>query len=149
MIGPDVGKRRPKDIGTECETAALKYLQQHFNSVRRSPPWGAQDQGDLHVIFGDKTTIMFQVKGGHAAERASDAQVEVWSTEAENQGIRSDADLPVLVVKRKGKGMASAHLWWAFFYSELVSPDGNARTDALVRMPLGDAVAVLKGWGYR
>jgi hypothetical protein len=142
-------KRRPKDIGTECETAAERYLNTRFNLVKREQLRGGGDQGDLHLIFDERTTVVFQVKGGHAAETASDAQIEAWMSEADEQALRADADVAILVTKRKGKGMANAHLWWAIFWTELRAPDGHNPVDAQVRMTLEEACDVLKGWGYR
>jgi hypothetical protein len=143
-------KRRPKDIGTDTETGALNYLNTRFNLVRREVLHGEGDRGDLHLIWEHHTAVVFQVKGGHAAEQASDAQIEAWVKEADEQSIRAAADYGILITKRKGKGKANAHLWWASFVAELASGQPNwCSSDALVRMTLEEACNVLEGWGYR
>jgi hypothetical protein len=144
-----MAKRRPKDIGTECETAAERYLNTRFNLVKREVLHSGGDQGDLHLIWEHRTAVVFQVKGGHAAEAASDAQIEAWVKAADEQAARAGADYGILITKRKGKGMANAHLWWASFVAELASGQPNwCSSDALVRMTLGEMCNVLEGWGY-
>lgn len=101
---------KPKAIGTAAETAVVRYLVAHgFGSAERSALHGGEDQGDITGTPG----ICWEVKGGHAAEGASDLLIADWLAETETERRHRGADVAVLVRKRKGKGAASAAGWWA------------------------------------
>lgn len=106
------------DIGTKTATAALNWFRANgFPDARKLVLHGRSDVGDIEVIPG---RMIAEVKGGHAAENASDRQVIEWIKEAEreaenyaeryNEGIKVEA---VLVVKRRGIGYSRAGDWWA------------------------------------
>lgn len=97
------------DIGTKTETAVVKVLQQFWPNAERRRLKGAGDQGDVITV----PELVWSVKGGKAAERASDAQIDQWLDELWQQIKNADAHVGVLVVKRKGIGYANAHRWWA------------------------------------
>jgi hypothetical protein len=102
---------KPKAIGTACETATVRYLVPNgFGGAERPALHGSLDEGDITGTPG----VGWEVKGGHAAETASDAQIAAWLLEAEIERVNRGADVGVLVLKRKGKGAASAGQWWAF-----------------------------------
>lgn len=100
---------KPKNIGTAGESAALKVFQKHFPDAERRALKGGLDQGDLCGIPG----LVVEVKAGHAAETASDHQIELWLDETYTEKVNAKAQCAVLVVKRKGIGPANAHRWWA------------------------------------
>ncbi len=100
---------KPKAIGTAGESAALKVFQKHFPEAERRTLKGSLDCGDLSGIPG----LCVEVKAGHAAETASDHQIELWLDETYTEKANAKATAAVLVVKRKGIGPANAHRWWA------------------------------------
>lgn len=153
---------KPKAIGTACETAVVRYLVPNgFDGAERTALHGSLDEGDVTGTPG----VAWEVKGGHAAETASDGQVDAWLVEAEVERVNKRADVAVLVLKRKGKGAPSAGQWWAvlpgwaFVYlARSAWPTSSAwageacqlaygHTPA-VRMTLADAVALLRHAGY-
>lgn len=102
---------RPKNIGTAAETAVVRYLRENgFPDAKRLTLQGASDIGDISL--GDGWPITIEVKGGHAAENASDGQVQLWLNEAHREMENAENQLAVLVLKRKGKSAASAGAWW-------------------------------------
>lgn len=144
---------RPKQIGTACETAVVRFLNANgFAGAERSALHGSIDVGDITGTPG----IAWEVKGGHAAEDASDGQIAAWLTDTELERRNRGADLGVLVLKRKGKGAASAGQWWAFLlgrvFVQLGTKDGRVTAFAPsippVRISLGAAVYMLRQAGY-
>jgi hypothetical protein len=148
---------KPKEIGTACETAVVRHLVAHgFPSAERPALHGALDEGDITGTPG----VAWEVKGGHAAESASDAQIHAWMSETETERVNRRADVAVLVCKRKGKGAANAGSWWAFLpgwaYVHLAEAalaenewfyTGAGRLP-VVRLLLAEAVALLRAAGY-
>jgi hypothetical protein len=103
--------QRPKDIGTAAETAVLRYLQANgWPSARRYALHGALDVGDIDILNPD---VVIEVKGGKAAENASDGQIEKWLAETQREVGAAGAKIGVLVMKRRGIGMGNAGLWRA------------------------------------
>lgn len=101
---------RPKDIGTQCETAVANYLvSMGFADAERRSLKGNKDCGDITGVPG----ICIEVKGGKAAESASDNQIESWLDETEIERVNARVPFAVLVVKRKGVGLGNAGRWWA------------------------------------
>lgn len=102
---------RSKSVGTTTETAVVKAFQiGGFPRARRYALRGARDVGDVDT--GDDNLVI-EVKGGTAAETASDTQVGEWLAETERERRNADAALGILVLKRKGIGLARAGEWWA------------------------------------
>jgi len=137
---------RSKDIGTKAESAVVAVLRAHgFPTAERSALHGAHDQGDI-----TGTPACWEVKGGHAAEQASDGQVAAWMAELDTECVHKGADVGVLVMKRKGVGHGNAERWWAVMWLGDVANDypwGDAR-HIPVRMTLADACRVLSALGY-
>lgn len=101
---------RSKDIGTKAESAVVRYLQTAgWPSAERRSLRGQLDAGDITGTPG----ICWSVKGGDAAKSASDNQVADWLGEVEKQHINAGADVFLLVLQRKGVGLANAGRWWA------------------------------------
>ena len=144
---------RSKDIGTKAESAVVAVLRAHgFPTAERSALHGAHDQGDI-----TGTPACWEVKGGHAAEQASDGQVLAWMAELDTECVNKGADLGVLVMKRKGVGHGNAERWWAVMWLADLEPADKGRMTmddiyALsripVRMTLADACRVLRALGY-
>ena len=144
---------RSKDIGTKAESAVVAVLRAHgFPTAERSALHGAHDQGDI-----TGTPACWEVKGGHAAEQASDGQVLAWMAELDTECVNKGADLGVLVMKRKGVGHGNAERWWAvmwlrdtreFWVNPASDAFGKATHRIPVRMTLADACRVLRALGY-
>lgn len=103
---------RPKQIGTAAETALVRYARAHGHpQARRLTLTGSHDQGDILLGGG----IILEVKAGHAAETASDTQINAWWGEAVRERDNNpDANLAVLVTKRKGVSGARCGAWSAW-----------------------------------
>lgn len=101
---------KPKAIGTAAESAVVRVLKDAGFRAKRLTLHGSSDVGDVDC---GHDAICIEVKGGHAAETASDGQIEKWLTETATERHNAGADIGILVVKRKGIGPANAGQWWA------------------------------------
>lgn len=152
-------KRRSRDIGTDAERDVVRYLILNgWPSAETRRTHGDTDLGDITGT----PYLVFEVKGGHQAEQASDKDVIDWLTETEEERIHAAADIGVLVWKRKGKGSASVGQWWAalpgWAYVILATPIADPSTQANparylanlppVRMLFADVVLLLRTAGY-
>jgi hypothetical protein len=104
--------RRPRDIGTEAETAVTRFLQDCGLQADRTGPHGAKDIGDVQA--DPWRTIIFEVKAGKAAEQASANLIESWMQDTERERKNAGADYGILVVKKKGIGTKRAGQWDAY-----------------------------------
>lgn len=107
---------RSKDIGTLAETMVTRWFATHgFPHAKRLVLHGSKDIGD--VSLGDGIPVVVEVKGGSAAESASDQQMRLWlrelHTEMNNASESGTGHYGVLVVKRKGFGATKVGGWWA------------------------------------
>lgn len=101
---------RPKDIGTQAETAVVRYLRDHgWPGAERRALRGNQDAGDITGTPG----VCWEVKGGTAAKTASDNLIEKWLAETEKEKVAAGALIGVLVVQRAGIGTPNVGRWWA------------------------------------
>jgi hypothetical protein len=100
---------KPKNIGTAAETAVVRYLRANgWANADRLVLRGRKDIGDITIQW----PIVIELKAGHAAENASDGQVEKWLEETNNERLHADYQLGALVMKRKGFSAANAGSWW-------------------------------------
>lgn len=142
--------RRPRDIGTDAERAVVRVLRASgWPHAERRALRGTADAGDITGTPG----IVWEVKGGNAARRAGDSQVEAWLAETEQERRNAGADIGVLVVQRAGIGPANAHRWWAIvpmrsMHDLLLAPYVDAPGDIPVRLTLGGMCRVLCAAGY-
>jgi len=101
---------KSKNKGTAAETAVVNYLKVNgFPHAKRLTLSGRYDKGD--VSLGDGYQVTVEVKGGTAAETASDAQIVAWVDEAHAEMLNAGMRFCVLVTKRKGKSAANAGAW--------------------------------------
>jgi hypothetical protein len=135
---------KPRAIGTWTETAVTRVLLRNgFPRAERSALHGAKDQGDI-----TGTPVCWEVKGGKAAEQASDGQVLAWMAELDDECVNKGADVGVLVLKRKGVGAANADRWWAVMWLHDAAYGPVTAPPIPVRMTLADACRVLAALGY-
>lgn len=143
---------RPKAIGTAGETAVVRVLRLNgWPSAERRALTGAQDCGDVTGTPG----IVWEVKAGDAAKRASDGLVQLWLDQTEVERVNAGADVGVLVLARAGIGAPNAARWWAVMRWAAMTRlhDGTARqldavADEPVRLRLATVCAVLRSAGY-
>lgn len=146
---------RPKNIGTAAETAVVRAARPlGFPWAERLALAGAQDIGDVRLA----PYVHLEVKGGHAAETASDAQIEAWMLELEAELDHADALAGALITKRKGVSAANAHRWWAYVraswlaawraYPADLTATMQAGPDHTIRMTLDSLLAQLRAAGY-
>lgn len=141
---------RPRDIGTWTTTSVIRYLRANgFPGAELRNQAGEHDKGDIVGIID----VGIECKGGKAAENASDLDVERWLAETETERINANAEIGLLVMKRKGIGRERAGQWWVVmprWTLELLC--GYAFADmedtAPVRMHLADVVTLLRREGY-
>lgn len=143
---------RSKDIGTVAESAVVAYLRAHgWPSAERRALAGAQDLGDITGTPG----IVWEIKGGKAAESASDGLIEDWLAETVRECENARAELGVLVTKRPGYGPARAASWWAHvdltdwaYVAGAMPPVPEDLLSAPLRMHLSTMVGILRAAGY-
>lgn len=148
-----MGKRRPKDIGTDAERPVARFLAVNgWAEAERRALRGTSDAGDITGTPG----VCWEVKGGAQARNASDRDIADWMAETEAERVNARADIGVLVVQRRGVGPANAGRWWAVLrLGQVVGalhPHIQVSTceccTTPVRMLLADAVRMVRAAGY-
>lgn len=110
---------RAKAKGTAFETLVVTALQQHLGpEVCRRTTTGAKDRGDIHGLYIRGLRTVAELKN-HASMDLSD-----WVREAEVERGHDDAQVGLVVHKRRGKGDA---------------------LDQYVTMPLRDLLTIITG----
>lgn len=146
-------KTRPKDIGTAAETAIVRTARANgFPLAERLALAGALDHGDVRLT----AYVHLEIKGGHAAEQASDTQIETWMLELERELANADALAGALITKRKGVGPGNAHRWWAHVRVSWIAqwrcypfePTLPDQPDATIRMTVESLLVQLRAAGY-
>lgn len=144
---------KPKAIGTAAETAVVRAARTRgFPLAERLALAGAQDLGDVRLT----AFVHLEVKGGHAAETASDAQIEAWMLETERELAHAGASAGALITKRPSVGPANADRWWAHVRASWVAqwrcypiqPVLPDQPDHTVRLTLGSLLVQLRAAGY-
>lgn len=144
-------------IGRQTENGASGFLVTSGAWPHAEPRvlHGAYDQGDITGTPG----VCWQVKGGEQAHTATDLDIEKWMGALLEQTENAEADVGVLVVKRKGYGNQRAGDWWAYMtQATVVRLTNGAKFDnkllpdwlgaVPLRMHLRDAVDLLRWAGY-
>lgn len=122
-----------KAKGTSFETAIREYLNANgFEKAHRTALEGGQDKGDIHGIEqvthspGGVTTVR---KACVQCKNQKTFKLSEWLNDTVDQAARLDNALPLLVVKRPGKGE-------------------KALGDSYAVMRLSDVIAILKDAGF-
>lgn len=142
---------KAKSIGTRAETAVRNYLLSTGYTeleAHRQVLAGSEDQGDVWLRSPNLGLIVFEVKGGDMAKKASAEQCEKWLKEAERERKNAGANFGFLVTQRAGVGYPRAGEWWAFVrLGELLRLSHCVNTDnaAVVRISLKDLVNLIRG----
>ena len=90
---------RNKVRGTNHETATVKYLNENGFSCERRALAGNLDKGDIVGI----PNVVVECKDAQRHEMAA------WLDETETERVNANAQFGILVVKRRGKGIAEAY----------------------------------------
>lgn len=143
---------KPKAIGTRDETATARYfVQQDIPGVEPRRTHGRFDLGDLVGI----PDVVVEVKGGKAAERASDGQIKDWLQETLTEQANADAVIGILVTKRAGYGAKRVGHWRAWMHMATMCTllDAPVSFGTKSFMPVCTdvctAVDLLRGWLVR
>ena len=142
---------KAKAIGTRAETAVRNYLlSQGYSEMdaHRNVLTGSQDQGDVWLRDPKLGLIVFELKGGDMAKKASHEQCLKWIAEAEKERDHANASYGFLVTQRAGVGYPRAGEWWAYarlgdLMKMTVGYDANSLK--VVRLSLKDLVEIIRG----
>jgi Holliday junction resolvase len=122
-----------KAKGTSFETAIREYLNNNgFAKAHRTALEGGQDKGDIHGVeqtihsLGGVTIVR---KACIQCKNQKTFKLSEWLNDTVEQATRLDDALPILVVKRPGKG-------------------DKALGDSYAVMRLSDIIAILKDAGF-
>ena len=143
-----------KRKGTDAESAVRTAAEAAGLPAVRVALAGSGEQGDVWVFpEGNGAKVCIEVKAGEQAANPSWGQIDRWFREAEAEAARTpNCDVAVLVIRRKGSGMAGD--WFAWLrYSDLnywltpkalYSTVNSYTTGQRICMPLGDLLHLLK-----
>lgn len=142
---------KAKDIGTRAETAVRNYLLSVGYSAleaHRNVLTGSDDQGDVWLRDENHGLIVFELKGGDMAKKASYEQCLKWYEEAEREKKNAGANFGFLVTQRSGVGYPRAGEWWA--YANLGDVCNlrygiSVRDSTIVRLTLRDLTKLIHG----
>lgn len=142
---------KAKDIGTRAETAVRNYLVSVGYSAleaHRNVLTGSDDQGDVWLRDENHGLIVFELKGGDMAKKASYEQCLKWYDEAEREKKNAGANFGFLVTQRSGVGYPRAGEWWA--YANLGDVCNlrygiSVRDSTIVRLTLRDLTKLIHG----
>lgn len=133
---------KPKAIGTRTEVGVVRVLvESGHTEALRVVLHGAADEGDVHYATLSGAKVCVEVKGGKAAEQASDEQVEAWLLEAERERQNTGAAYALLVTKRAGYGHLRAASWRAHLLVR-PTPNGLRMRAPMVDMGAGPSVRI-------
>ena len=122
---------RSKDKGTAAEREVVKYLKDYWPAAERRALSGNKDKGDVAGIPG----VVVEVK---AAERQ---QLAAWKRETLAEMGNAEADLCLLVVKRKYKPVAE---WDTYTPCDQLAGFTEEEAGEWVRMDLRFAAMILQ-----
>lgn len=140
---------RSKSIGTYAETAVTRAARLNgFPLADRLALRGARDVGDVGLCPG----VVVEVKGGEAARRASDLDVQNWLDQTARERDQGNAAVGFLVVQRRGVGAPNATRWWAYWRLGWIADLSYSQTfgarHVVARMTLGESLEMLRAAGY-
>jgi hypothetical protein len=144
---------KAKDIGTRAETAVRNFLLSagyDERQARRNVLSGSSDKGDIWLDDPDNGLMVFEIKGGEMAKKASYEQCVKWLDEAQREKKNAGANFGFLVTQRAGVGYPRAGEWFAFarLGDVLTLSTGHLIDDSIVvRVSLRDLVSIIRAEG--
>jgi len=143
---------KAKAIGTRAETAVRNFLLSVGYSeleAHRNVLTGSDDQGDVWLRDPKHGLIVFELKGGDMAKKASYEQCLKWMTEASREKKNAGASFGFLVTQRAGVGYPRAGDWWAYTDLETIASlsatSAVAHGNTVLRLTLKDLVKIIRG----
>lgn len=142
---------KAKDIGTRAETAVRNYLlSAGYDELqaRRNVLSGSEDKGDIWLDDPESGLIVFEIKGGDMAKKASYEQCIKWLDEAQREKKNAGANFGFLVTQRAGVGYPRAGEWWAYArMGEILTLSVRHPFDdsIVIRLSLRDLVKIIRG----
>lgn len=131
-------------LGTQAESAVVEVFKSAGFRAKRLTLHGSKDVGDIDIGLD---AVCVEVKGGKAAEQASDGQIEKWLEETDVERVNAGAWVGILVVKRKGIGYPNAGRWWCIMrdydYCKLLGL-GDHGIGVPIRLLLEDTLPLLR-----
>lgn len=92
-------QRSARDAGTRFESLVAGYLAEHVDDrIERRTKTGAKDRGDISGLRCWGKRVVVECKNTNRTE------LGVWVTEADIERRNDDADVALVVHKRKGRG---------------------------------------------
>lgn len=130
-----------RDKGTAAETAVVRWARANgFPWADRGPLRGAHDQGDVTLCPG----VIAEVKshaGAASVGQPAQAQLASWMAETETERANAEADIAILVVKRKGT--SDVGRWWVYVPAWVLTGGYDPRP---AQYPVQAAFGHLAGW---
>ena len=146
-----MAKTKPKALGTEWETAVVRYTKAQLGDERieRRALHGARDMGDIHGLFAHGYSGIIECKRDRDMGASDLAEYQRQTLdERENAG----ADFALLVVKNFNHSVGEAFCWvtlrdLARIALPLCVNDGwlDAADETWACMPLSTACALMRG----
>ena len=150
MVMP-MPKTKPKALGTEWETAVVRYTKAQLGDERieRRALHGAKDMGDIHGLFAHGYEGIIECKRDRDMGAAALAE---YQRQTIDERENADADFALLVVKNFNHSVGEAFCWvtlrdLARIALPLMVNDGwlDRADETWVCLPLSTACALMRG----
>ena len=143
---------KAKALGTRAETAVRNHLlSQGYSELEahRNVLAGKDDEGDIW-LRSRHGLIVFEIKGGDMAKKASHQQIEKWMLEADREKVNANGKFGFLVTQRSGIGYPRAGQWWAYAHlNDIIYLktylDIQTGPNPLIRIELNELVKLING----
>ena len=144
-------KTKPKALGTEWETAVVRYTKAQLGDERieRRALHGSKDMGDIHGLFAHGYEGIIECKRDRDMGAAALAE---YQRQTIDERENADADFALLVVKNFNHGTGEAYCWvtlrdLARIALPLMVCDGwlDAADETWACLPLSTACALMRG----
>ena len=146
-----MAKKKPKQRGTEFETAVVRYMRSQLDDERieRRALHGSHDMGDVHGLWAHGFEGIAECKAVRAAGAKALAE---YQRQAIDERENADADFALLVCKNFNHSVGEAFCWVtlrdiARIALPLMVCDGwlDAADETWVCLPLSTACALMRG----
>ena len=94
---------KSKNIGTRGETKVTKFLNERGVKAERRALSGAEDKGDIKILFKQKEEMTLEVKTGKMTVNPSRSQIEEWIRQTVVEGDNAGCRAALVIVKFRRK----------------------------------------------
>ena len=94
---------KSKDIGTRGETKVTRFLNERGVKAERRALSGAEDKGDVKILFKQKEEMTLEVKTGKMTVNPSRSQIEEWIRQAVVEGDNAGCRAALVIVRFRRK----------------------------------------------